>query len=253
MDALVGCETTSERSSINSFQHSQMSDCSSKFLPGGICSIDIQPTPKWPIELRNARALHGLITAACGGHRTHAHAFRTPTFSLLLESASPSGWAVWFGSDECARLASTTFEGELFHKPVSVKFGNLFRMHKPRHEGPQRLRITTITPVVIQSSDRKIKRTEPDSLSIESTLRMRLSTALGMAWPESLRASVTWHQTAPVTIPTGGKFGDVTGWFGGVDVDCDGTAAWLLKAAARGPGLGGRTGLGFGKIDVKNV
>lgn len=123
-------------------------------------------------------------------------------------------------------------------------------MHAPK-ACAARYRIQTITPVVIQSSNRTINRDSPDKISIESTLKMRLTSALRIKWSDvSPSIEVVSSQTVPISIPVGSKYSEVSGWFGEVVVDANDDAAKLLVAASRGPGLGGRTGLGFGRITV---
>lgn len=40
-----------------------------KYLPGVLCSMSLSPGPRWRIELRNVRALHGLLSHLLGEGR----------------------------------------------------------------------------------------------------------------------------------------------------------------------------------------
>lgn len=219
------------------------------YLPGGGVTIAVAPAPRWPIEHRNVRALHGLLTTIVGlPHQ------RFPEWALV-PWPSGCGWGAYFRQDDVARaVAGRTHTGVLFDQPITATMGPLVRIKAPdvRRRGRQRLTISTITPVVIESADRTVTRAVPIASSILSALTVNLPERLGLVGFDAASAvlDVVSHETATDTVPVGGKWGDVNGWAGAVVVECNAVARWLLEAAARGPGLGGRTAIGFGRVRV---
>ena len=88
-----------------------------EYLPGGAFSLRITPPPKWPIELRNTRALHGLATSLIG----KPHDTVAPGFVLIPTNTTPSGWAIYVPAPEDAlRLAGRQHQGTLFDRDVLV-------------------------------------------------------------------------------------------------------------------------------------
>lgn len=223
-----------------------------QYLPGGAMTLSVSPTPKWPIEHRNVRALHGMVTAIVG--EPHQ---RWPEWALIPWDAG-CGWAVYFRRDEIARrMASRRLDAVLYGRDVSVETGFLARMKAPvvRKRGHQRVVIDAITPVVIQSTNRTVHRLTPTAHSLLSALTIGLPGRLGLVDFEHDAATIevieqsTQHQTVDV----GGKHDKITGWVGRVVVDVNAVSRWLLEACARGPGFGGRTAFGFGRIRVSEA
>ncbi len=218
-------------------------------LPGGGMTIAISPTPQWPIEHRNVRALHGLMTTLVGlPHQ------RWPEWALV-PWPSGCGWGVYLRQDEVAqRLAGRALDGVLFDRPVTVTTGPLVRVKAPSiaRRGRQRVQIDTITPVCIEVAGRTETRAAPTSSALLSALTVNLPERLGLQGldPATVMLEVVNHETQTASVPVGGKWGDVRGWAGSVVVEVNAVARWLLEATARGPGLGGRTAIGFGRVRV---
>ncbi|GAC1577381.1 MAG: hypothetical protein NVS3B20_08750 [Polyangiales bacterium] len=68
--------------------------------------------------------------------------------------------------------------------------------------------------------------------------------------PDQIKIEIRDSDTNVERVRIGSKWGVVNGWRGSVVLECNAVAHWLIEAAARGPGLGGRTALGFGRIRV---
>lgn len=113
------------------------------------------------------------------------------------------------------------------------------------------MRIDTLTPVVIQKDGRSHLYTAPTSETLLGTLSASLMPRLGLGRNGSdLRLILHERHTEPEKVWCGDKLGLVHGWSGYAVVEINAPARWLLEVAARGPGLGGRTAFGFGRIRV---
>jgi len=228
-------------------------------LPGGMTAIEWAPAPRWPMEHRNVRALHGAISTICGhGHR------RWPSFTIRRHG---DAWAVYW-SDEAtaARVAGASIDGMLFDRPTTFRIGPLFRMRAPSDlgKGIRTVRIDTLSPVVISCYGRTVVRECPtdDSLmsSISGEILYRLSPSHCDEHPksdpwarwmkESIKIKLVSYHTHVKSVSLGGKFGSIPGWAGKLFVECNAPAHWVLVALERGLGLGGRTAFGFGQIRV---
>lgn len=219
------------------------------YLPGGGMTIAISPVPRWPIEHRNIRAFHGMMTMLVG--LVHQ---RFPEWSLVPWPEG-CGWGVYMRQDEVARrLAGRTIEGRLYDREVTVTTGPLIRIRAPLpgKRGRQRIRLDTITPVVIEAEGRTVTRTMPTVTSITSALTQSLPDRLGLVSldRDTVVLEVVSHETQTEVVPLGGKGGPVKGWAGSVVLEVNAVTRWLLEAAARGPGLGGRVAFGFGRVRV---
>lgn len=231
------------------------------YLPGGVTSVTFDPRPRWPMQLRNARGLHGAITTLLD--RGHG---RWPAWALF---PCADGWSIYWSRDEDAsRFASKRIQGALWDEPTVFGFGPLFRMRVP--SGPslgrrkRRLRIDAITPIVTRSSGGKTPCVRPtdDTIrgSLDGELLYRLSPTHSDAspgqdaWTQWTRPRVmvhiVEHGSEPVYTDCGGPLRQVAGWQGHVIVEANAVAHWLLTLCERGIGLGGRTAYGFGRIRV---
>lgn len=230
-------------------------------LPGGGCELYVDPAPRWPVEHRNVRALHGALTALVGeGHdRGDVGRGRWPDFAIVPWPRGTIGWGVYWRTPGGCALAGTTLDGVLYDRPTRFRFGPLARMRAPEitKRGRRLVAIDAVTPVCIQSADRTIERTSPDSQSLISTLSRDFGRRCGLAEDvpaDWLRIEIVEDATTVETVKLGAhetaKYGHVRGWAGRAVVECNAPAHWLLEAAARGPGLGGRTAFGFGRVRV---
>lgn len=228
-------------------------------LPGGAMTLAFDPAPAWPMELRNARGLHGALTALRG--KPHE---RFPAWSLTPWGA---GWGVYVADLAEARAwAGRRLSGTLWDRPTNIRFGPLVRWRAPDtpKRGRSRVRIDSITPTIVRSMGGKNLCTCPTAdilrgaLSGELLYRLspthRHDTPDEDAWTQWVRPRVQLdlveRHTEPVHTPIGGKYGDVAGWQGYMIVDVNAVALWLLQATERATGFGGRVAFGFGRIRV---
>jgi hypothetical protein len=217
------------------------------YLPGGGFRIDIKPL-RWSLELRNVRALHGLVTNLTG----LGHAATVPQFTL---SPVPGGaqWGVHVATTDVAEsLAGGTFDGELYSQPVAVRCGPLMRFKTPQvpKRGRRQLRVDAITPVCIRKDNNTHTHLYPTGRNITNTLGAWLPRRLGVELGEGdIRLELDERHTQPEYVPIGGKFGTFAGWTGHVIVTTNAVGHWLLKCSEV-IGLGGRTAFGFGRIQV---
>lgn len=219
-------------------------------LPGGVCQIDIAPDPQWPVALRNARALHGVLTSLLGNPHS-----RFPAWTLRQDASTRSGWAVhWIDPDGLA-LSGRAHPVSLFNEDRVLYLSNARPVPAPRIErrGHRLIRVDAVSPVVIQTADRTISRAVPEASHIVSTLHVVLAARLGLSISkEEICIRLEHRETAQEWTDCGGKYGSVPGFVGHMVLDCNAAAAWLLYAA-QALGLGGRCAFGFGQIAVTEV
>ena len=221
-----------------------------RHLPGGGCTVDADP----PIvlELNKARLLHGALTAIIGGHAGQAQ--RRPDWALVPWPTG-IGWSVYAWSAEVlAALAGRTVRCQLGHRIVVLRFGPAARVRAPaiQWRGRRSVRVDTLTPVVITKEHRSIEYTAPTAETIASSLVNTLAPRLGLSIDlADVCLRLVERQSEPVSVWAGETQGRIRGWHGMATLEANAVAAWLLEAAARGPGLGGRTAFGFGRVRVE--
>ena len=221
-------------------------------MPGGGVELHISPPPRWPIEHRNVRQLHGLVSVLLNVPHQ-----RWPEWSLVPWSAG-CGWGLYVRREEClSRLAGKTFEASLYDRPVEVRCSPVVRVKAPAalRRGHRRVRVDAITPVVITSDGHTVHRTAPCGSSLISALTCELPGRLGLDIFDrsTARLEMVSNETHPENVYLGGKFGVIRGWVGSCLVEANAVARWLLHAAGRGPGLGSRVAFGFGRIRVTDI
>lgn len=218
-------------------------------LPGGGFVLDVSPSPRWPVELRNTRALHGMVTRLLAT----GHTPNVPDFALVPVTSTAFGWGVYVRDEEQARrLAGKRHGAALYDRPVTVRAGPLFRLRSPRVEkrGRRRLRIDAVTPVCVRQNASTSTHTMPTAGNLTSTLAAWLPRRLGVELEhDSVRVELVERETFPATVETGGKFGVTRGWVGHCLVETNAVGEWLLRCAEL-VGLGGRVTLGLGRIRV---
>lgn len=231
------------------------------YLPGGGCELYVDPLPKWPVAHRNIRALHGAMSAILGEATGEAHdpggegRSRWPNFSLVPWPRGSLGWGVYWRTAPGAALAGHTFQGVLFDRPTTFRFGPLVRVRSPKiaRRGHQRIIVDAVTPVCVTTMGRTVWHLRPTTTILHSALTNTLPGRVGLPLdfdPSTACLDVITDATRVERVEVGSKFGVAKGWVGQVVVEVNAVARWLIEAAARGPGLGSRTGFGFGRIRV---
>ena len=229
-------------------------------LPGFAQSIALDPLPRWPVDLRSVRALHGALTTLLGV----GHGDRFPAFSLFPSSR---GWAVHWYHHEAASLPYE-MNGVLFDKPTIFRFGPRVRFKAPSGiaRGRRLVSLEAVTPVVIANNGRETTYTTPTAKAIMGSLTTEYPNRIADAMPWTASAREQWSswvrerarvdmvssKTEIANIDVGSKYARVTGWTGRVDLEVNATARWLLALSER-MGFGSRVGLGFGHIRVRDT
>lgn len=214
------------------------------YLPGGALTLRFDPDAG--LKLEHTYLLHGLLTKLLGVE----HDPLQPRWSLLPWHTG-CGWAVYLPDPEDLWLAGRSFKGRLGHTIGEAVFGPAARIKAPDldRRGRLRVRVVAVTPVVTRKEGSSVLYTAPGASTICSTLWRKLAPLLGVDVRESeVRAKIIRRHTEARTVQMGGKYPAQRGWVGEVELEVNAPAAWLLLAAARGPGLGGRTAFGFGRI-----
>lgn len=210
--------------------------------------LHVTPRPRWPVEHRNVRALHGMVTALIG----EQHHPTLPGFALLPWPRG-IGWGMWIRDEQIAlRLAGRSHMARLFDRDTLVHCSPLHRARAPvvTKRGRRRLRIDAVTPVCVRSMAGKTIHTFPTGGNLTSTLASWLPPRIGVPIEQdSVRLELVEASTFPQTVQLGGKFGAIRGWVGSVVVETNAVGEWLLRACETF-GLGGRTAFGFGRVRV---
>lgn len=221
-------------------------------LPGGGFEIQIRPAPRFALEQRNVKALHGMLTAILDS----GHDRNVPNFALVPWS-SGCGWGLYTWSDEfAAKLDGATFQAQLFDVKVMVTFSPTRKLRAPvvTKRGHRRLVIETLTPVVSRLNGAYQRTTTATTTGLLSMMGWQWRERFGLSQEsmpnDHVRLEVLSEDTRAEHVQLGGKFGTVTGWVGKVVVDANAVGEWLLRVAAL-TGLGGRAGFGFGRVRVR--
>ena len=219
-----------------------------EYLPGGGIELHVRPRPKWPIEHRNTRALHGMVTDLTG--MSHG---RWPRFSLVPWHTE-LGWGVYLWHEEAVkRMAGRTLKARLFDRDVEVQCSLPRRIRAPQvaKRGRQRVRLDAITTVAITSTGRTRPHIKATADSLLSALLTEFPERLGVEHLEKdmVRIEMVENSTNVSHVRLGAKYGLVRGWTGSCVLEVNAPARWLLECAAR-VGLGGRTAFGFGRVRV---
>lgn len=223
-------------------------------LPGVTTPITIDPLPRWPVELRNTRGLHGALSSVLDvGHAAHR-----PLWALRPWQ---SGWAVhWLHALGVERYTCTSVAVAVYDRPSTMRFGATVRWRAPRvaHRGRQRITLTTVTPVVIRTDGGASVAERASGPSLVGSLGGDFAALLApspmwLTWMrERLRVQVVSHDTHPTSVPLGDKYGIIRGWEGSVDLEVNAPARWMFEAATR-IGLGSRIAFGFGCVRVQDA
>lgn len=231
-------------------------------LPGCVRALNLDPVPRWPIALRNTRALHGVLTGVVGGHADRNCA----AFALIPwpHDGDCCGWAMQTLQDLplAARHAVN-----IFGQNSVLTLGPRVRMRTPaRHPAGvmHTLCLDTVTPICIRTGQRDgsaVYHCEPREDGLLSAMRQSrwMAAAIGEP-PGDPSLHIVGGRTSAQTIPVGesrakrGSWnnGVIIGWAGRVLIQCDSQARWLLEVASQ-IGLGGRISLGFGRFTLREV
>lgn len=220
-----------------------------KYLPGAGMELKLKPPPKWPLEHRNIRGLHGMITALLEVPHENI-----PVFSLIPWSGG-CGWGVYVRTEAYLKIASQQLTTRLFDQVLEAKFSPPWRLKVPKvsKRGRHYIQISSITPVSTRNDGGRNTHIAPTSDNIKNTLVRHMSPRLNLDIPqENVLVRMLKRSTEYEQIPLGGKFGTLYGWSGTVDLEVNAIARWLLEIGAV-IGLGGRTSLGFGCIRVSEM
>lgn len=224
-------------------------------IPGCVRSITLYPEARWPVALRNVCHLHGTLTHLFDT----PHAAGTPNF-MLLPWQGGCGWAVqWVvpGGEAYPNLNKVN----IFKADRILELGPPLYLPRPPvpAEGVHHLLVETVTPVFVRLASRRQDLSlavEPGAIRTSLSISSSLARVLGREVEgERILLSVERRDVRPVSVHTGGKWGDgkdLVGWEGTVLLRCNAYTRHLLELAAL-VGMGGRTGVGFGRVRVQEV
>lgn len=206
---------------------------------------------RWPISLRNARLLHGLMTQLTGlPHDPHV-----PVITLVPPVADGGKWGAWIADFKTAmRLSDKSWPARFAGQDVTVECGPFMRPLAPKvkRRGRHRVRLACLSPVRVRQGASEY--TAPTAENLISTIGSWLPRRLGVVLPDdAVQLTILDDHSRPEAVSMGGKYGDVYGFMGALDLDVNAPTRWLLESAARGIGLGGMTAFGFGRVKVTGL
>ena len=229
----------------------------SGFIPGGAFALSSTPALRWPVELRNVRGLHGVLTDLLS-RLGNVHHQNIPEFAIIPWPTG-IGWAVYVRNDaDAATLAGKSHAVRFFDQNVSLECGPLARLKWPRECPRQRnlVQLDAVTPVMIRRSgkDDGANGQRPTSGAFHSTLAEWMPRRVGVVVePERVRISVLKSdQVELVRVPMLGKYGVASGWVGRWVIECNAPGLWLLRLATQ-IGLGGKVAFGFGRVRLTEI
>lgn len=228
------------------------------WMPGGRTPIYIEPAPRWPIELRNARLIHGAVSAILGDSGV-AHDPHVPMFAL---QPLPGGrWSlITTHHDVIAVAAGASFVSAIAEQRSIVRFGHVERLRAPIvGPGPRRIRINALSPVSVRRTVRNAPDGHGKRYCHTSPTSENIGHAIGRQFRERFslpemraRVELVRQRTDGERVAHGGKIGESFGWTGSVELLVNAPALFLLRLAEV-VGLGGRTAFGLGRIRVEEL
>jgi len=221
------------------------------YLPGGGAELYCDPPLPLRLEHQHLYMLHAALTQIVG----EPHEQHRPQWSLVPWYRGVE-WAVcWHRDDLAERLCGTSHPARVGREETVLRFGPRWHNKPPRIErrGHRLVRLDAITPVCSRRAGSSATYTAPGAGTLTSTLVRVLAPRLGLDYitEQQVCMRVRSRETEARSVWCGPKIGVQRGWVGHVTLECNAVAHWLLEAAARGPGLGGRTALGFGRVVVE--
>lgn len=228
---------------------------SGESLPCVELDVAYSPAPKWPVDLRNMRGIHGAVTALLAETVGIRHREHTPTFAARIHDERSVRVVVW--DERATNLADGSFAGVLWDRPTTFAVRDMVEVAAPprvTRRGRIPVRLTTVTPITMSKDGHTRAEVRPTQATIERSLRGSFLERVGLQGmdPDLVRAEVTSIRTEPAHVPLGGKYGVVGGWSGQVDLEVNAPALWLLQCAEK-VGLGSRVSFGFGRIVVEEI
>lgn len=224
-------------------------------LPCVSLDLSFSPAPKWPLDLRNMRGVHGALTTLFDGALGLRHRPRWPTFAPRLHGPDTLRVIVW---DRAALdLCGSAYEGALYDRPTRFRVEDAVEVAAPvvTRCGRQRVRLTAITPVVISKNANAGPETRPSADAIRHSLSQEFLARLGLDIAEHrdrVMVEVISSRTEAVRCDLRGKYPPFHGWTGDVELEVNAPALWLLLAAEK-VGMGSRTGFGLGQVVVTEL
>lgn len=240
--------------------------CDAVHLPAHVVPIVLSPPRALTLHAMNP--LHGSISAALG--RGHARLSEW-AIRFVDRSTSPSSVVVAFARAEDAEtLRARPWTLRLGRAAHTVTLGSWIARMKPPPPiapGRYRVRLDTVTPVVIKHSvrvdgrrdqSRAVHHTRPTAQNFVASLACTLAPRIGLTLArEDVLVELVEARTEPSRDVLRGGVGGIrmhaAGWEGQVVLDVNAPALWLLECAARGMGLGGRVAFGFGQVQITRL
>ena len=211
--------------------------------------IKITPRLTMPWH-RDATMMHGVLSRLFGLD----HSKGRPNFVLWHDDGD---WHVISLAKERPPIFVTTPQAiEVNRRAVTMTLVGLHEVELPPMQRPaERLVLSTLTPLVISSQAHTKVCTDPREEHLVAALQ-RLSERHGLGICAAGELEVLHGAGLGVRMHIGGHVqrgsavpGQVLGWHGSMVIRPTAVGQWLLRLAEQ-VGLGGLTGMGFGRVRV---
>ncbi len=222
-------------------------------LPCVTLDISVAPLPKWPFHLRNMKGVHGAITRLLHETIGLRHKQRLPTFAPRMHEAGKLRVVVW--DPLAVELCDGAFHVPLWDRPTLFRVEDAVEVSAPvvSRRGRTRVRMTSLTPIVISKDGHTGAETRPTKSSVLNSISGCFLERFSLQHiAPDVRCELLEVRTEPAHVNLGGKYRRVDGWTGEVDLEVNAIGLWLLRAA-EAVGYGSRTAFGFGQIVIEEL
>lgn len=231
-------------------------------LCGARMRLEVEPASL--VAPRKLSAVHGAVLTLLGeqhdGHR--------PSVALRLgDGGALSLW--WDDLSHARAMAGRTESVRIGAQRGTFRFGQRERVRAPPPVPAGRYEVLLVahSPINVRNEGGTERRSalEPNSRFVEGSLRGLATQRLGLRiLPEHVSVLVMQSNAEARRVRVGGHWGcvrdergdrdmgAVTGDTGVAMLECNAVGLWLLQVAET-IGLGGRVGLGFGHIELREV
>lgn len=228
-------------------------------LPCHALRMTMYPKPKtWRFAHEHMRHLHGMVSAVLGDmagieHKMEFDAFRRQSaFNIHIVGDDAVNVFVW--GRHVPKLDGFVYKTRTRGHECEVHVayrGLALAPEKSRRRGRIPVRVTSITQMQLSNGTEKGAHI-PTSDAFRNEL-VAIAHKLGMPHiATNVRCAIVSKSAIKSMVPMDGKYGQVVGWMGTVDLEVNAVAHWLLRVAST-IGLGSRVAFNFGRMKVEEI
>lgn len=228
-------------------------------LPCHLLRMTMYPKPtSWRFAHENMRHLHGMVSAILGDmvgieHKMDFDAFRRQSaFNIHISGDDTVDVFAW--GSHLPTLDGLVYKTRTLGHPCEVHIeyrGLALAPLKSRRRGRIRVRVTSITQMQLSNGTEKGAHI-PTADAFRNELTA-IAHKLGVPHiAPNIRCDIVSKSAIKSMVPMDGKYGQVVGWMGTVDLEANAVAYWLLRVAST-IGLGSRVAFNFGRMKVEEI